>query len=136
MTSIADVRGAIAGAALTVTGLERCDGYILDKIVPPHGQLTTLPRDPRFVFGSTKTVYRFALTIYVQRTSEEAAQALLDGFAEPSGATSITAAIEDETNWGSVDIDYVSVVEISGIGESSVAESKYLIETFTVEVCW
>jgi len=136
VTTIADVRTQMATAAVVADGLQRCHPYLLDKIVPPCAEITTLPRDPRMVLSKAKAPYRFVITVYVDRTSERAGQELLDTFAEPTGATSLTEAIEAEANWGTVDVDYVTVTDISGISEVELAGSKYLIERFIVEVCW
>jgi hypothetical protein len=132
MPTVQDVRSALADA-IAVTGLRSAPMW-QDTFTAPIAIITRREFDPRLVFTSNRAAYQFTVTIYADRTNERTAQVLLDDYCELSGAGSIVAAIQDDANWSSVDIDYVQVIRIGEVTASSQGESNYLAVPLDVEV--
>lgn len=134
MTTIADVRGALKTCVETISGL-RGAAYIQDAINPPIVHIVPLAFDPRLVFSQAKNAYPFQLRVYVARAPADQNQALLDGYREVSGATSITAAVQNGANWA-VTVDYASVTQIGPVGVADISGVPYLYLEIDVEVVW
>jgi hypothetical protein len=132
MPTVQDVRSALADA-IAVTGLRSASMW-QDTFTAPIAIITRREFDPRLVFTSNRAAFQFTVTIYADRTNERTAQILLDNYCELSGAGSIVAAIQDDANWSSVDIDYVQVIRIGEVTASSQGESNYLTVPIDVEV--
>jgi hypothetical protein len=132
MPTVQEVRSALADA-IAVTGLRSAPMW-QDTFTAPIAIITRREFDPRLVFTSNRAAFQFTVTIYADRTNERTAQVLLDDYCELSGATSIVAAIQDDANWSSVDIDYVQVIRIGEVTASSQGESNYLAVPIDVEV--
>ena len=132
MPTVQDARSALADA-IAVTGLRSAPMW-QDTFTAPIAIITRREFDPRLVFTSNRAAYQFTVTIYADRTNERTAQILLDDYCELSGAGSIVAAIQDDANWSSVDIDYVQVIRIGEVTASSQGESNYLAVPLDVEV--
>lgn len=135
MTTIAEVRDAIANCIDTIPGL-RSAAYIQDQITPPIAHVMPLDFDPRLVFSEAKSVYKFQIRVYVGRTPAEQNQAALDTYREVHGSHSITAAVQDDTNWGGVEVDYAKVTRIGSVGVAEVGGVPYLVLQIDVEVLW
>lgn len=132
MATIADVRAALAAAA-SQAGV-KVQPYESDSIVTPCGFVSRRAMDPRMVFSGATNVYRFAIVVYVSRTSEHAAQVAVDRLAETSGAYSLKAAIENETHWPDGLVHYAAVVEIGETATYDVAGVSYLGLVVEIEV--
>ena len=132
MPTVQEVRSALADAVGT-TGLRSAPMW-QDTFTAPIAIITRREFDPRLVFTANKAVYEFTVTIYADRTNERAAQVLLDDYCEVTGSGSIVAAIQDEDNWSSVEIDYVQVTRVGEVSGVSQGESNYLIVPIDVEV--
>lgn len=138
MTTIADVRGQMATIlGSNVTGMHGGFAYLADTLVNlPAAHVARPGYDPRLVFGGTKQAYKFQVFVYAPRTLDRQVQILLDTFAEPSGATSVTAALQNDANWGSVTVHYAEVTFIGPIKETEIAGVPYFVVAFDVEVVW
>lgn len=132
-TTIADVRGILKTCVETVTGL-RAYSKIQDSINAPCAHIVPLEFEPFMVVGGSKTVYPFQIRVYTARAPSDQNQALLDGFRETSGTTSITAAVQLSTNWGSVVLDYAKVTRVGEVGVAEVSGVPYLYLELDVEV--
>jgi hypothetical protein len=132
MPTVQEVRSALADA-IAVTGLRSAPMW-QDTFTAPIAIITRREFDPRLVFTSNRAAFQFTVTIYADRTNERTAQILLDDYCELIGAGSIVAAIQDDDNWSSVDIDYVQVIRIGEVTASSQGESNYLAVPIDVEV--
>jgi hypothetical protein len=132
MPTVQEARSALADA-IAVTGLRSAPMW-QDTFTAPIAIITRREFDPRLVFTSNRAAFQFTVTIYADRTNERTAQILLDDYCELSGAGSIVAAIQDDANWSSVDIDYVQVIRIGEVTASSQGESNYLAVPLDVEV--
>ena len=132
MPTVQEVRSALADA-IAVTGLRSAPMW-QDTFTAPIAIITRREFDPRLVFTSSRASYEFTVTIYADRTNERAAQVLLDDYCELEGAESVVAAIQDDANWSSVDMDYVQVTRIGEVSATSQGESNYLTVPIDVEV--
>lgn len=132
MTTIAQVRDAMAAAVATIDGL-RAYAYELDTINAPAAHVVSLEYDPRYVMADAPTEYQFQIRVYVPRAAVEQAQKLLDGYREVSGATSIRAAVQNENNRPAGLADYFSVTRIGAVGVVEVAGAPYLYLEIDVE---
>jgi len=132
--SLDEVCTTLADVITAGTGL-RAKGFPDDQVNAPEAHVLTQPFDPRLVFDSPKSAYQLGVRVMVQRTNLRTAYQDLRNFMEPTGATSIRAAIEDEDNW-QVDIDYAVVTNISQPFELELAGTVYMAVGFDVEVCW
>jgi hypothetical protein len=136
VTTIADVRAALAEAVATTGGLN-VSAYLRDTIVAPAAQVFRAEMDPRLVLGSSKQAYAFGVRLYVGRTSEEGGQVAVDEYCAMAGATSIRAAVELDTNWPSpAVVDYAQVTQVGETEVVEIAGVQYLVVDFTVEVVW
>lgn len=134
-TSIADVRKAMADCLKLVEGLES-QAYPIDTINPPCAHVVRKSMDPRTVFTGSTNVYGFGVVLYVSRTADEWGSATVDAYCEVSGARSIKAALEDEANWPTDLVHYVSVTQIGETAVTEVAGVQYLVVEFDIEVVW
>jgi hypothetical protein len=136
VTTIADVRIALADAVATISGVT-ADPYQRDTVTAPAAQVLRREMDPRLVLGASKQAYAFTVRLFVRRGAEDTAQAQLDEFCAMSGVSSVRAAIEDEDSWPSPAIvDYAQVVLVGETEVQDVAGVQYLTVDFEVEVVW
>lgn len=137
MTTIAQVREQMATICQGVSGINGSSAYLADAVANTPGvHISRQAFDPRLVMSKARAGYPFQLVVYGSRLLDKQSQQLLESFCEPSGTTSITAAIEDGTKWGTVDVNYASVTNIGAIQESAVAGVTYFVVVFDVEVVW
>jgi hypothetical protein len=135
--SITEVCDALAGAVDGITGL-RAKGYIDDISNPPEAQVYTREYDPRYVFTGSKREFALGVRVFVKRTDIRSAQKSLREFMEPSGATSVTAKIEDEASWSGATVDFAEVTNVGQPFEYAPAPDGpvYWCVDFDVRVCW
>lgn len=132
---ISDIRDGLAAALGKVPGLTAVE-YVSDKVTAHQATVRRLGIEYNLVYGradESKHTYRFELICYAKRTAEKAAQAYLDSLCEPSGATSVKLALEEDSNLAAV-IDYVWVTAASEVQQGTVGAVDYLTVTFTLEV--
>lgn len=135
MTTIAEVRSGLAAACATVSGVS-VSAYPTDQIVTHTVYVHRLPFDPRLVFTGTKAEHDFRLTVYANRASEVTAAAWLEALCELSGGGSLIAAVQTGSNWGSVSVDYASVVNVGEVQVTEVAGVAYFVVSLDVKVVW
>jgi hypothetical protein len=134
MPDINEVCEGLADAAQAVAGL-RALPYISANVTAPQAQVYTRPYDPRLVFGDSKSLYQLGLRVMVKASNERTAQRSLRSYMEPSGSTSVRAAIEDSTNWEPT-VDYVEVTEVGQPFELEVGSELYWATDFDVDITW
>lgn len=130
--TITGVRTDMAAAITAGCGL-RMSAYESDNVNTPIGIVSLLEFDPRLVFSKAKAEYPFRVRVYAGSPSERANQVLLDGYRELDGSGSLTAAVEDLTNWSEA-IDYASVVSVGELREQLVADQLCMVCDWEVEV--
>lgn len=134
MTTIATVRDGIAKAITNGCGL-RAVPYVSDNVAHPVAHVYRSEFDPRMVLGQAKAAYPFRVRVFVGRTAERAAQVRLDELCEVDGPTSLTAAVQDESNWPSGGlVDYAVVTNIGEVQLVTVAEEVLMAVDFDIEV--
>lgn len=133
MTTIADVRQSIAQCVET-TGL-RCSAYITDQRNPPCAQVLRKEYDPRFVFSAAKTTYLFTVLVFAARAAEVVSAKQLDGYGEPDGVGSLTAAIQNSDNWD-VTVDFAQVIQVGAETVMEIGGQQFLVVELDVEVVW
>ena len=126
------MRTAIATNLATVSGL-RTAADIPDNPNPPIAivQLQNIQFDG--AFGKGLSTYNFLVTVIVGRADERHAQRLLDTYCEPTGATSVKAAIESDKTLNDNAYD-VRCSEMSNINAVLLGEATYLAAEFVVTV--
>lgn len=138
MATIPQVRAAIATAVGTVSGL-RTASQIPDKINPPLAVVSrktiTFDETLHSPGEAPSSEQEFAVTVYVPRVSERAAQDLLDAYAEASGATSIKTAVETNAALRAI-VSYALVTTCDEVVVVTIGVVDYLAEVFTVLVCF
>lgn len=134
MPDINEVCEGLATAAAAVSGL-RTLPYVSSQVTPPQAQVFTRPYDPRLVFGDSKSTYLLGVRVIVKAANERTAQRSLRSFMEPTGPTSVRAAVEDEDNWEPT-VDYVEVTEIGQPFELDVGSEIYWAVDIDVDVTW
>ena len=134
MANIHEVCEALAGAVGNVPGL-RTLSYIDNQANPPQAQVYTRAFDPRMTFGDTKRMYLLGVRVIVRAADARTAQQSLRLFCEPSGSTSVRAAIENETYWPET-VDYAEVTEIGQPFELETASEIYWAVDIDVDVTW
>jgi len=125
---------AVATVLASITGL-RSLGYIDDTIHPPQAQIYTREYDPRMILGNSKRTFLLGVRVFVRRTDPRSAQKALRAFMEPTGSTSITAAVENEALWP-VTVDYAEVTSIGQPFEVETPTEIYWAVDFDVDVVW
>lgn len=134
MPDINDVCEGLANAASAVSGL-RTLPHISAQVTPPQAQVYTRAYDPRLVFGDSKSMHLLGLRVIVRAVDERTAQRSLRSYMEPSGSTSVRAAIEDDGNWEPT-VDYVEVTEIGQPFELEVGAETYWAVDLEVDITW
>jgi len=132
MTSIADLREGIATNLSSISGL-RTSWYVPDDPKPPIA--VVLPDSVRFdaAFRRGLDEYTFFVFVIVGRVNERTAQSLIDTYCNPSGESSIKAAIESDPTLGGAASD-LRVTELRNYTAQTIAEVTYLTAEWVVSV--
>lgn len=134
MPDIQSVCDALAASVKGINGL-KAKGYVDTTIAPPEAQVYTRPFDPRMVFNPTPSVYLLGMRVFVKASDVRAAQKALRAYMEPTGPTSIRAAVETEENWPA-GVHSVEVTQIGQPFEIEISPNVYWYVDFDVEVIW
>lgn len=134
MTTIVEIRDELADVIDGISGW-RARGFQGETVNPPVVKISRPPFDPRTVFSSAKQEATFRAVAYVAAGTGESGERQLEALAELTGAGSLTATVQNGSNW-SISIDYAQVVLIgqvipeidSGVGSSVLA--------FDIKVVW
>jgi hypothetical protein len=132
MTSITDLRDAIATNLRTVSGL-RSSAEVPDNPSPPIAvvQLQSIDYDQAFQGGMTR--YRFIITVIVGRAAERNSQERLNSYASTSGS-SVKEAVESDRTLGGNAYDCV-LEAMTNVGAISLqGDVTYLAADFQVTV--
>lgn len=132
MPTMSELRTGIATRLSTITGL-RSSATLPDQPTPP--QAVVYPERVQYdtAFGRGSDDYTFAVLVIVGRIAERTAQTSLDGYCNPSGASSIKAAIEAEPTLGGKALD-CRVTEMRGQSSLTVGDVTYITAEFLVTV--
>lgn len=130
--TIQTIRQGIATNLATISGL-RTSAFVPDNPTPPIA--IVVPDRVAYDTANRRGLdnYTFRVLVLAQRASERGAQATLDAFCNPTGATSVKAAIESDRTLGGNAND-CRVTDLTEYGEVSIGETQYLGATFSVTV--
>jgi hypothetical protein len=134
MASITELRTGIATNLARIPGL-RTSSFAPDLINPPIAVVEPDSTPVSFDIAMNRglDLYRFTVTLIVQRMDERSGQNALDAYCAGSGTYSVKQAIEwDRTLSGHA--NDCRVTEISSYGSISVNENQYLAAEFSVVV--
>lgn len=130
--TIQTIRQGIATNLATISGL-RTSAFVPDNPTPPIAIVVPERVDFDTAMHRGLDTYAFKVLVIAQRASERSAQNTLDAFCNPTGATSVKAAIESDRTLGGACAD-CRVVSLADYGELAVGETAYLAATFSVTV--
>jgi hypothetical protein len=99
MTTMSELRAGIAANLATVSGL-RAYAYVPDDPRPPVAYVIPTGIDFDTAMGRGADTYSFTVKVIVGRWNERTAQTTLDGYCDPSSATSIKRAIQSDRQLG------------------------------------
>lgn len=132
MTTISSLRSGIATNLATISGL-RTSATVPDQPNPPIAIVMppTITYDTSFSRGLDE--YSFPVLVIVGRVSERTAQNNLDAYCNPSGTSSVKAAIEsDKTLSGTAST--CRVTDVKSAQQLVIGDITYLAVEFTVQV--
>lgn len=131
--SYSTIRDGLKTRLKTISGLRVYD-TIPGDINPPAAVIT--PGDPAIVYDATQAgaqTLNFVVIVFASKASDRTAQDKLDGYLNPTGASSIKAAIEGDDTLGGT-ADSAAVTTITTYGLSDVAGVDYWTVRAVVEV--
>ena len=132
MATLSAMRPALASNLSGITGL-RTAATMPDQPTPPVA--IVMPQSVSYDTSMARGLdtYEFVLLVIVGRVDERTAQNLLDGYCNPTGATSIKAAIESDRTLGGQAND-LRVTDMRNYSSVPVGEITYLAAEFVVTV--
>ena len=132
MPTLSDIRTGIATNLGTISGL-RTSAYVPDEPKPPIAII--FPENISFdtAFGRGLDTYTFTVQVIVSKISDRNAQSNLDGYCNPSGASSVKAALESDKTLGDL-VQDLRVTEARDYRAATINENTYLTVTFAVTV--
>lgn len=132
MTTIAELRAGLATNLATISGL-RTSAFVPDNPTPPIAVVVPSRVDFDTTMGRGLDTYTFDVIVIAARATERSAQQVLDGYCNPTGSTSVKAAIETDKTLGGK-ANGLRVTDLSSYGPLNVGDTQYLAATFTVTV--
>lgn len=132
MAEMSAIRTALATKIGNISGL-RTAATVPDQVNPPIAVI--IPERVTYdeAYARGLVVYTFIVQVVVGKVSERSAQNRLDGFVNPTGATSIKAAIEADKSLGGVVFDS-RVTEMTTYTVVQIGDIAYLSCEFRVTV--
>lgn len=132
MATLSGMRTGIATNLGAITGL-RTAATMPDQPNPPIA--IVMPQSVSYdtAFGRGLDTYEFVVLVIVGRVDERTAQNLLDGYCNPTGATSIKTAIESDRTLGG-EVNDLRVTDMRNYSSIPVGEITYLAAEFVVSV--
>lgn len=131
--SISQIRAALAQNMAAVPGL-RVSSYIPDNPNPPIAVVSPPSIKYEQSFGRGLNQYDFQIVLLATRADERTGQDLIDGYCEPTGSTSVRAAIESDRTLGGL-VDDLHVTDMTGVSPTTLADGQvYLTATWVVQV--
>ena len=132
MAELSAIRTALAEKIGSINGL-RTAATVPDQVNPPIAVI--IPERVTYdeAYARGLVVYTFIVQVVVGKVSERTAQNRLDGFVNPTGATSIKAAIEADKSLGGVVFDS-RVTEMTTYTVVQIGDIAYLSCEFRITV--
>lgn len=132
MATLSDIRSGIATNLGTISGL-RTAAFVPDEPKPPIA--IVFPENITFdtAFGRGLDTFTFTVQVIVSKVSDRNAQSNLDAYCNPSGASSVKAAIESDKTLAGL-VQDLRVTEARDYRAATINENTYLTVTFAVTV--
>lgn len=131
-TSLSELRTGLAANLATISGL-RTSAFIPDNPSPPIAIVVPQHIDFDNAMGRGLDTYTFDIVVIANRMSERTAQTTLDAFCNPTGSSSVKAALEIDKTLGGKAFD-LRVTDMSSYTALALGETTYLAATFSVTV--
>jgi DNA-binding LytR/AlgR family response regulator len=131
-TSIATMRSALADALETLAGWT-VSPYFVDAVTTPMLVVGAVSMSYDVTMGRGADEPTITVTAYVSRSAEDAQQAKLDELLEPSGASSLKAAVEQQSVYTSAGVHYFRVRSATSVDSQKVGAAPYLFVDFLIE---
>lgn len=132
MASLSELREGIAENLATITGL-RVSSFVPDNPNPPMAIVTPQNIEYHKAFKNGFSTYNFVVSVFVTRVSERTAQASLDAYCAPTGASSIKSAIESDRTLSGRCFDLI-VSDMRNYGSVIIGDNTYLTAEFDCAV--
>lgn len=132
MASLSELREGIAENLSTITGL-RVSSFVPDNPNPPMAIVTPQNIEYHKAFKNGFSTYNFVVSVFVTRVSERTAQASLDAYCAPTGASSIKSAIESDRTLSGRCFDLI-VSDMRNYGSVIIGDNTYLTAEFDCAV--
>lgn len=131
----ATVSGIRTGLASTLGSIRnlRTAAYIPEDPKPPIAVVLAPTISYDTSFGRGMDTYTFTVMVIVGRVSDRTAQASIDAFCAPTGASSIRSAIASDPTLGGA-CQNARVTEMTNYGSVTVGDVEYLSAEFTLTV--
>jgi len=126
------LRTALATQLATIRGL-RTAATVPDNPAPPVAVIVPVNVEYDTSFGRGTDTYTSSVLLIVGRMSERAAQTTLDAYINPTGATSIKAAINADPTLGGA-CQSARVTNMVNYGSLIVGDTEYLSADFQITI--
>jgi len=126
------LRTALAAQLATIRGL-RTAATVPDNPAPPVAVIVPVNVEYDTSFGRGTDTYTFSVLLIVGRMSERTAQTTLDAYINPTGATSIKAAINADPTLGGA-CQSARVTNMVNYGSLIVGDTEYLSADFQITI--
>ena len=126
------LRTALATQLATIRSL-RTAATVPDNPAPPVAVIVPVNVEYDTSFGRGTDTYTFSVLLIVGRMSERAAQTTLDAYINPTGATSIKAAINADPTLGGA-CQSARVTNMVNYGSLIVGDTEYLSADFQITI--
>jgi hypothetical protein len=132
VSTIGSIQDGLAVNLATIQGL-RTSSFVPDNPSPPIA--IPMPKGIEYdkAFGHGLHLYRYDVIVIAVRASERIAQSVLDAYCDPSGASSVKAAIESDRTLGGI-AQTLHVGQRTDIKALQISETTYLAAYFDVQV--
>lgn len=132
MSTIGSIQDGLAVNLATIQGL-RTSSFVPDNPSPPIA--IPMPKGIEYdkAFGHGLHLYRYDVIVIAVRASERIAQSVLDAYCDPSGTSSVKAAIESDRTLGGI-AQTLHVGQRTDIKALQISETTYLAAYFDVQV--
>lgn len=132
MSTVGDLRTGLANRVATISGL-RTSATVPDNPTPPQAVVYLNRIDYDVAMGRGCDEYEFTILVIVGRAADRVAQTSLDVYCDPSGMTSIKAAVEGDTTLGGKALD-CRIKEMRSQSSITVGDTTFLTAEFICTV--
>ena len=126
------LRTALATQLATIRGL-RTAATVPDNPAPPVAVIVPVNVEYDTSFGRGTDTYTFSVLLIVGRMSERSAQTTLDAYINPTGATSVKAAVNADPTLGGA-CQSARVTNMVNYGSLIVGDTEYLSADFQITI--